>query len=154
MHTHTHTCVSPSIYDVLSFLGDLCPRVPLSTSSPRQLVQPLRLSAASQRPPKPATLLSLSTSQNIERRYFPNKCSILPSNSRYYIFALEENMPLPVTEIKEGNIFKQHRAISNFVESSNTQLSLPSNSRNETHSNRSILNISNDYRRNYSTNLR
>ena len=58
VHVHTHACVPPSIYDVLSFLGDLYPRVPLSTSSPRQLVQPLRLSAASQRPPKPATLLS------------------------------------------------------------------------------------------------
>lgn len=71
--THVRARVPPSIYDVLSFLSDLCPWVPLLTSSPRQLVQALRLSAAPQRPPNPATLLTLRVKSPGER-YFRNGC--------------------------------------------------------------------------------
>lgn len=100
-----------SIYDVLSFLGDLCPRVPpslslsLSTSSPRQLVQPLRLPAASQRPPNPATLAP---------RVRISKGDIFPTNvpfcTRGAISLHKENCLSRCDQIneKEGNNFRDN----------------------------------------------
>ena len=84
-HVHVHTrerAFQLPSHDVLSFLGDLCPRGPSPTSSPRQLVQALRLYSGSSKATESRHAAHF-TSCSPTGRYFRNKRSTRDEPNTY-----------------------------------------------------------------------